>query len=270
MNQLPHTKSLWLTYHDVYQGTPLPGVPRYAARYHVSQQTFIEHLSILLRLGRRFMTASEFLHDQTTDSVVLTFDDGWRGAFAMALPVLQDLGVHATFFITRDFVRRQGFCDPALIRRAAKAGMEIGLHGTTHRMLSACTPVEVMWEFTACKAFLESLIEQPVEAASLPGGDWSPTIKACAKQAGLTSLSTIRPGLNDASTSPFHLRRVTIQDTTSARDIERYGRYQITPEWLRWAALQVPCRLLGKRTYSRVRQWLLDAQHSREDDVFIP
>jgi len=270
VERIPHTKSIWLTYHDVYHVEPLPGVPRYAAMYHVSKHTFTQHLSTILSLGRRLMTVSDFFQYKTNDSVILTFDDGWKGAFEIALPILQKFGLKATFFITRDFVGRAGFCDHELILQAAQAGMEIGVHGTTHRMLSSCTREEMIWEFSACKAFLESLLGKQVESASMPGGDWNPKIVSCAKEAGLQSLCTSRPGINNTRVSPFNLRRVTIRDTTSDGDIQRYCRYHIQKEWLRWAALQAPCRLLGKRNYSRVRQWLLDTQKSRGDDLFTP
>jgi peptidoglycan/xylan/chitin deacetylase (PgdA/CDA1 family) len=180
------------------------------------------------------------------------------------------LGLKATFFITRDFVGRKGFCDQDLLRHAAGIGMEIGVHGTTHRMLSACTRKDMVWEFSACKEFLESLLEKQVEAASMPGGDWNAEIASCAREAGFTSLCTSRPGINHAGVSSFNLRRVTIRTTTSVLDMQRYCRFHIYKEWLRWAALQAPCRLLGKRNYSRFRQRLLDTQHRRADDLFIP
>jgi peptidoglycan/xylan/chitin deacetylase (PgdA/CDA1 family) len=267
---MSQAKSIWLTYHDVYHVEPLLGVPRYAAMYHVSKHAFTRHLSTILSLGRRLMTVSDFLKDNTKDAVILTFDDGWRGAFEIALPILQAFDLKATFFITRAFVGREGFCDHELILRAARAGMEIGVHGTTHRMLSACTREEMVWEFAACKAFLESLLQKQVQSASMPGGDWNPKIASCAKEAGLTSLCTSKPGINNARVSPFNLRRVSIRRTTADLDVQRYCRYQIQREWLRWVALQAPCRLLGKRNYSRVRQWLLDTQKSRGDDLFTP
>lgn len=37
-------------------------------------------------------------------AVSITFDDGYADNHALALPILQDLGLHATFFIATDFL----------------------------------------------------------------------------------------------------------------------------------------------------------------------
>ncbi|HSF02333.1 MAG TPA: polysaccharide deacetylase family protein, partial [Solirubrobacterales bacterium] len=188
--------SVWLMYHDVHEAAPRPDVPRSAAMYHVSRAAFAGHLAAIRASGRRLLTVGDVLRRPDEDSVVITFDDGWRGAFDVALPMLVNEGWRATFFVTRDFIGRSGFCDGGVLVAAARAGMEIGVHGTTHRMLSACTRDEILAEFTRCKSHLEDLLSQPVSFASLPGGDASRTIVECAEQAGLRCLCTSRPGLN--------------------------------------------------------------------------
>ena len=207
-------RSMWLMYHDVYTREPQAGVPRSASMYHLSQAAFLEHLRVIKASGRTVLTAREFLSGRAQESVVLTFDDGWRGAFEIAVPLLAEFGWKATFFVTRDFVGRDWFCERSMLVAAVEAGMELGVHGTDHRMLSACTRAEVAAQFSDCKAFLESIIGRPVEAASLPGGDVNDLIVSCARQAGLLSLCTSRPGINRGSTSPFALRRIAMRPAT--------------------------------------------------------
>jgi peptidoglycan/xylan/chitin deacetylase (PgdA/CDA1 family) len=263
-------RSVWLAYHDIYDTAPAPGLPQSATMYHVSKATFTRQLAAIEASGRRTITASECLNASTKDAVVLTFDDGWRGAFEMALPLLQAMGWKATFFVTRDFVGRQGFCDPSMILKAAEAGMEIGVHGTTHRMLSSCSREEIMWEFTSCKGFLESMLNREIDLASVPGGGWDRSIVKCAKQAGLRGLCTSRPGINTTKTSPFNLRRVTIRATTADADLMRYCCYRMQKESARWALFQIPRSLLGMRNYTYVRRLLLGEGGERGREIFEP
>ncbi len=262
--------SVWLMYHDVHEVAPRPGVPRSAAMYHVNRASFAGHLAAIKASGRRVLTVAGFLRRPDEDSVVITFDDGWRGAFDVALPLLANEGWRATFFVTRDFIGRRGFCDGETLAAAARAGMEIGVHGTTHRMLSACTRDEILAEFASCKSHLEGLLAQPVSFASLPGGDVNRSIVAGARQAGLRCLCTSRPGLNHEGTSRFGLRRIAIKASTSDADVARYCRHELGREIARWGLLQIPRSLLRGKNYSRLRRRFLGEREHQSHQVFEP
>lgn len=258
-------RSVWLMYHDVHEGQPAADVPTSAAMYHLSRARFVEHVDALRSSGRRIVSVDDPF---VADSVAITFDDGWRGAFEIALPVLAERGIRATYFITRDFVGRPHMADAAMIRGAASAGMQIGVHGTTHRMLSGLSADEIFQELASCRGYLEDLVGQPVLHASLPGGDLNRTIISAARRAGLRSLSTSRPGVNGPRTSAFRLRRMGVKHTTTADDVRRYCRFQVREEELRWLVLQAPRTMLGMKNYSRVRRWILDK--SEQSEVFEP
>ena len=257
-------------YHDIYESEPLRDVSRSATIYHVQRKTLVKHLVAIKASGRRVITAGEFLNGPAEDSVVLTFVDGWRGAFYIALPLLLEFGFRATFYITRDFVGRDGFCDDHLIVKAADAGMEIGVHGTTHRMLSSCSYEELIWEMSTCKRFLESLLGQTIESSSAPGGDSDEIVVSSVKEVGLKSLCTSRPGVNKPGLSLFHLRRVAIRDTTCDRDIHRYCTYNMSKELVRWTVCQFARRTLGMRSYSLVRRRLLGDKKEGRKELFKP
>lgn len=263
-------KSIWLMYHDIYEVRPVEAGPRTATMYHLPKDTFAKHISAIKELGCPVITVGEFLSGRgSSNSVVLTFDDGWRGAFEVAIPMLVEAGLRATFFRTRDFVGREGFCDSVMIIAAHKAGMEIGCHGSTHRMLSACSREEILWEWSSCKSFLESLLKHPVEYASLPGGDLNNQIIASARDCGLKAICTSIPGINNEVTDPFRIKRLAIRQNTDATTIKRYLRYQVVPEITRWSAFQIAPRVLGMRNYTKLRRWLVDSRAGRKE-LFKP
>lgn len=66
--------------------------------------------------------------------VALTFDGGSdAGESELILEVLERRGVPATFFLTGDYIRH----NPALVRRIAAAGHEVGNHTFSHPHLTA-------------------------------------------------------------------------------------------------------------------------------------
>ncbi|MEP6914024.1 MAG: polysaccharide deacetylase family protein [Acidobacteriota bacterium] len=265
-------RSVWLMYHDVYRTAPVEGIPRSASLYHVSADAFASHLGAIERSGLRVVSARECLSGpgDADDSAVLTFDDGWQGTFDVAMPLLAARGWQATVFVTRDFLGRKGFASAAALRDAAAAGMEIGVHGVTHRMLSACSHAEVVAEFRGCKDYLEGLLGQAVDHASVPGGDATRAVVAGAREAGMRSLATSQPGVNGAGTSPHHLRRVAIKESTTVADVDRYGRLDAGRERARYALLRMPQTILGMKRYSKLRRVLMRTPGGHEVKVFEP
>jgi hypothetical protein len=67
----------------------------------------------------------------------------------------------------------------------------------------------------------------------------------------------------------YALRRVAIRASTTASDIARYCRFDVTREQFRWQMLQLPRALLGMKRYAQLRRVLMD--HSPAGfDVFEP
>ena len=258
-------------YHDVFSISPAPFIPPSATMYHISKQSFIQHLVTIKESKLRILTVSELLDRKKSDTISLTFDDGWKGAFNIAMPILKDFGYRCTYFITKDFIGREGFIDEKGIMMASEAGMEIGVHGTTHRMLSNCSNDEIIWEFSHCKHYLESLTGQKIVSASMPGGDWNQNIATCASDAGLRMLCNSMPGINMHDTNLFKLKRIPIKGSTSDSDLERYCQHNIYKELIKSALYQLPKRILGMKRYSHFRRWVLgENNNTTKNEIFKP
>jgi peptidoglycan/xylan/chitin deacetylase (PgdA/CDA1 family) len=238
-------RSIWLMYHDVYAGAPAAGVPLSASIYHVSRDLFRRHLEVVAASGLPVLTARESLEGTGAaagDHVVITFDDGWAGSLGPGLECLVEAGYPGTFFVTRDYVGRPGFGDGAALLEAQRAGMEIGSHGCTHRLLGELEAAEVRRELCDSRAFLEDILGGPVGTASVPGGSWSPVVGGLARASGYVGLATSRPGINHPGVTQF----------------------TVTGPRLRSGLLDVPRRLLGPRRYAAIRRRLLgDADDER-------
>lgn len=250
-------------YHDVHEGTaPAAGIPRTASLYHVSKEAFEEHLRVVAARGQPVQTVGEYVAAAGEDSLVVTFDDGWAGSLSAGVECLLAAGLRGTFFVTRDNVGARRFADASLLRDAHAAGMEIGTHGATHRLLARLPEPEIRAELASSKAFLEDLLGAPVTTGSVPGGDWSPLVATIARESGYTAICTSRPGINDDRTDPFGLRRVAIRRMTTPTAVARYARFRVGRERLRAAVLDVPRGLVGRERYAAIRARLLHGSFS--------
>lgn len=64
--------------------------------------------------------------------VSITFDDGWRGAYSQAVPVLNTYGYKGTFYINPSIIETPHFMSAADLTALSKSGHEIAAHGYSH------------------------------------------------------------------------------------------------------------------------------------------
>ena len=70
-------------------------------RLVVSPAHLESQVRLLLRLGYRFVTAEELIErGPARRTAVLTFDDGWRDGLTVVAPLLERLGVRASFYVS--------------------------------------------------------------------------------------------------------------------------------------------------------------------------
>jgi len=98
-------KVLVLTYHGVYRRSQAP-IPLFT---HLSDDLFRWQLQFL-KDHYHILSMTEFVArlkagaDFPERSALITFDDGFRNNYDVAFPVLKELGVPATIFLTVDFI----------------------------------------------------------------------------------------------------------------------------------------------------------------------
>ncbi len=192
--------------------------------------------------------------------MLITFDDGDASNLEQALPLLQESGLAAVFFITRNFVGQRGMISRAGVRGLADAGMVIGSHGLSHRFLNTLSPNTLAIELASSRDFLQQITGRPVVLLSLPGGRGGPREIQAAYDAGYRSVLGSRPGNNLATPAGALIDRVVISRQTDSQAFEQLVRWQGPAVWRQCARhrlLGLPRRLLGDRGYDRLRQVLV-------------
>jgi peptidoglycan/xylan/chitin deacetylase (PgdA/CDA1 family) len=244
-------------YHDVVaagaeDASGFPG--RDAALYKVTPEQFEAHMRAI-RAAVNAAPASP-----AAPTPVITFDDGGVSAVAAA-DALERHGMRGHFFITTNYIGTPGFLDQAGIRELHRRGHVVGSHSCSHPLrMGHCTREQLLQEWTLSRSVISSILGEPVNAASVPGGDYSPRVAEAAARAGFTELFTSEPTAATREAFGIELRgRYTIQRWTTAATAAALARGALTAcarQAAVWNVKKMGKRLAGP-AYLQMRKLLL-------------
>ncbi len=168
MSQIPI-----LMYHALEDENHPSGSRDSGARfYEISTKCFHKQMRLLSTKGYHSHLLEEVLQRSSFSEkiIVLTFDDGHSSNYDLALPILQQYGFRAEFFITTDWIGKPGYLSAAEIREMSQLGMAIGSHGVTHSFLDDLTDDEILAELGDSRRTLCEITGKEIASFSAPGG----------------------------------------------------------------------------------------------------
>jgi len=230
--------------------------------YVLETEQFREQMEYLHREGYRTFLLEELqaLAEWPDKAVVLTFDDGHESNFTLALPILQEYGFKAEFFITTGWIGTPYFINEEQIRELHRAGMGIGSHGVTHAFISDLGGADVVFELAESQKVLTELTGQSIESFSAPGGRTSDRVIAAARKCGYSILCTSQFGrLEDGRLLP-NIPRIPIRAATSLSEFAALvaGDAALTARMVsKDRLLAIVKVVLGNLLYEKVRSVFL-------------
>jgi peptidoglycan/xylan/chitin deacetylase (PgdA/CDA1 family) len=198
--------------------------------WRVLPDDFARQLDLLARRGYRGIALRDLLDAAEAPGrrAVLTFDDGYAGVLARALPLLRARGFSATVFVVSG--RLGGVNDwdgetpgDALlsadgVRALHASGVEIGSHGATHRALPGLSDADLASEVAGSRAALEAVVGAPVVSFCYPYGAFNDRVALAVRAAGYRAATVIRGGIASDLSDPFRLKRVAVRGTNTLLD----------------------------------------------------
>ncbi|HET8575069.1 MAG TPA: polysaccharide deacetylase family protein [Candidatus Paceibacterota bacterium] len=156
--------------------------------------------------------------------LTIDFDDGWQTQYTKALPVLEDTGIPATFYIIAEPLQKgwSGYMTPKEVKNLSDSGYDIESHTVTHPHLTKISSDEVASELKNAKEYLENLTGEEISLLSYPYGEFNQSVIDTAKQAGYRGGRTTNGGENTPSTDPFRLRATSVEETTSLAQVKSW------------------------------------------------
>jgi len=195
----------------------------------------------------RFVPLPELVAARTKESkpkerlAAITFDDGYFDNYLQAWPVLKELKLTATFFLTagyigtnqllpRDVKRGDTEKDRVLnwteVLEMKKTGFTFGSHSLTHANLVSVGPERARKEIEESKNILEAHLPEPALFFCYPFGSYSPEVEKMVAEAGYRAAFVTPPvrgkGFLKRIFTPdnrFSLRRVGIYRHTTDRQL---------------------------------------------------
>jgi peptidoglycan/xylan/chitin deacetylase (PgdA/CDA1 family) len=201
--------------------------------YGIPPEEFCQQLRFLARRFR-FLDAAEFVRfldgaGVPRSAALLTFDDCYEDLLGAALPVLSELGIPALAFAVTQRVGRTNDWDAAIgapqlllldadgLLELAEAGIAIGSHSRTHRMLNRVDPVELADELRGSMADLEELGLGRPSFLAYPHGEHDAEVRRAAAEAGFLGAFTVTAGDAQPDGDRYAIPRLEILRADSGR-----------------------------------------------------
>ena len=182
---------------------------------HTIEQ-FINSLVTYQERGYEFVSIDEAYEiissNSTKKFAVITFDDVPLSAYEFAVPVLQEKNIPFTFFITTEYLGKEGYITEKHLLVLDKLQLcTIGAHSVSHPMLRNVK--NIGFELRESKKILESLLGHTVNYLAYPYGLKSSVSRKVIREANKIgykcAFGTIQSLITDTSSrNLFYLPRV--------------------------------------------------------------
>ena len=254
-----------LEYHEI-----VIDQPKEIHAVHISD--FAEQMAWLKQNGYQVVPLSDWIGCaegwNSSNTIAITFDDGYQDNHDNALPVLLEHNYPATIFLTTNLIGHTSRWRKTSTDRPDQAGeaamltweqviemvaqrIEFGSHTVSHADLTALAPAEVEFELRTSRQTIEDHLGLPVRFFSYPYSRSSPAIQRQVQSAGYLAACTYLPFyVGQAGKNPFELQRIGILAEDRLDDfsqkIKTHPRRRL--KWQRYRLRQMLLRMVKPRT----------------------
>ncbi|WP_328953890.1 polysaccharide deacetylase family protein [Kitasatospora purpeofusca] len=221
--------------------------PSWLAPYTVTPAAFRAQLDRIRDSGlrvvplRRLVTALRGGPPLPTGVAVLTFDDGYADFYWTVAPLLSDLGLPATLYITTGALHPPGgrgsgsLLPPApmlnwrQLGNLDALGVEIGAHSRTHVPMDTVHGRRLTDEVVGCKRQLEDVLGHEVASFAYPHGYSGAEVRRKVAQAGYTSATAVGNLFSSPADDPLRIARLMVRADTPPRVFDDWTRLRGAP-----------------------------------------
>lgn len=202
-----------LMYHNIDENAPL-------SKLSVSPQSFKRQMGFLKRHNYNVVSLEELADLMAKGripykTIAVTFDDGYENNYTNAFPVLKELGLEATIFISPALIGEEGYSTWEQIIDMRESGLvAIGSHSMTHAYLPDLPQQKLDMEIFDSKRSIESHIRKDVSAFSYPAGGFNDYVRERVIKAGYKIAVATNPGKKYPRHDLFAMKRIRISGTS--------------------------------------------------------
>lgn len=185
---------------------------------NVSKENFAKEMELIHKKGYNVISLDSLV-DATLNkerlprnSVVITFDDGYKDNYTNAYPALKKYSFPATMFIITGKIGQKEYVSWDDILEMSKNNISFGAHSRYHRYLPDLDEEEVRKSVVESKKDLEEKLGAEVKYFCYPLGGFSDRIIKIVREAGYKGACTTNKGDGKLNNSVFALKRIKMKD----------------------------------------------------------
>jgi peptidoglycan/xylan/chitin deacetylase (PgdA/CDA1 family) len=248
-------------FHEVTDDPRSTGFQRPGAvPFTLDRQAFARHLDAIAESRWSPQRVTDLEERTPERCLLLTFDDGGKSALEAA-EQLGRRGWRGHFFIITSRIGTATFLGADAIRSLHAGGHIIGSHSHTHPdIFRELSPAAMRDEWRTSADILANLLGAPCEAASVPGGEISPSVLASGAEAGFRFLFTVEPQVHPMMVQGCRVfGRYMVKVGTSPTRVGQLARFQ---GWTRALAAR-RLKALARRSAPALYRYIVN-QRTRE------
>ncbi len=197
-------------------------------RYNTKKEIFESQINSLLEKGYKFIRLSDITNKNEGNSVVLTFDDGYKSVLNVK-EFLKSKSIFPTMFLITDYgnydpeglgntdFKPKDFLSLSETLELKDAGWSFGSHTQTHKLLPTLTLDEQKEELLGSKEYLEKALGTEIIAISYPRGQYTKDTIDIARNIGYKFGLTMDDGYDFSNL--LKLPRVGVDITHSSQEV---------------------------------------------------
>jgi peptidoglycan/xylan/chitin deacetylase (PgdA/CDA1 family) len=182
--------------------------------YSVNEDLFKKQMRYLKReYSERVSELSLKTLENEKSSIVITFDDGYKDNLYIASPLLEELEMPYTVFVSTGYIKNNNnnFLSESELRELSDMpGASIGSHGVTHASLTQCSDKDLKNELLDSKHYIEDVIGKKIDKIAYPSGAVDQRVVDATRLAGYQLGGTSYNNRNSVNSDNLFLARTCI------------------------------------------------------------
>lgn len=192
---------------------------------YLADKDFAEQMRYLYDNGYRVVSLAEandmlLKQEVSSQTVALTFDDGYLTFYTKVWPLLKEYNFGATVFVITDFIGYYNYVNWDHIYEMSNGGIEIGSHSQSHPSLPVLSDAGLSKEILGSKETLEQR-GLTVVSFCYPSGKYNTAAVNKVINSGYKAAVTTKYGIAGSNDSHYLLPRVRINRATNLESFEK-------------------------------------------------
>lgn len=145
----------------------------------------------------------------STQSAILTFDDGYEDFYTVVFPLLKRYHMRATVYVIYNYIGRRGFLNEMQLKELAKSDLvEIGSHTLDHVYLKQAPDLYAAKQIEESKKNLETMLGISIKTFAYPYGAFNSKNIEYVMNSGYTAAVSVISGVMQDEDNLFYLSRI--------------------------------------------------------------